>query len=478
MRESTQVAMVDVKATGGSGRVSTITIAFTVAFEANKPEVARAGARQIADLFLEENRKLREEQVAQVSEFLAIEADRLEQQVLGLEDQLAKFKEKHLNELPEHASLNMRLVAQTESQIERTELKIRSLEDRKLNLESQISTTDPYKEVFTDTGRRVQTGLERLSVLLAEYSSKSSLYSQDHPDIVRLRREIQSLDTQTGGVTEAGRILSELTAAREALSTAQQKYSDAHPDVKKLQKTVDSLDRELSEISIAPGITTAQVEEKPKPVAPDNPTYIRLQTQLDAVNADIVAENKQIGNLSAKLIEYEERLSRSPGVERDFLAISKDYESAKSKYQEIRNNQLKAELAEQLERDEKAGRFTLVDPANLPDFPDRPNRLGIVLIGFMLATISGVGTAGIFEFNDTSVRGSKGIVALFNEPPLAVIPYIENAQDKSKSRVRRLLYALMLLAIVGVGGAAVIFFGQSEAEAATGSVPSDVASTR
>ncbi|MEM7294585.1 MAG: Wzz/FepE/Etk N-terminal domain-containing protein, partial [Pseudomonadota bacterium] len=441
MRDSTEVAMVDVKAsTGGSARQSLITIAFVVAFENDKPQVARAGARNISTLFLEENKKLREAQVAEVSEFLAVEADRLEQQVLEFESKLAAFKEKHVNELPEHASLNMRLMEQTEAKIERSEERLRSFEDRKLNVEAQISVTDPYKEVFTDSGKRVQTGLERLSVLLAEYGSKSAQYSQDHPDIVRIRREIESLDTQTGGVTGAGRILSQLTGAREALAKAKQRYSDQHPDVKKLKKKVDALDQELSEISVAPGVVNVEPEVREVPVAPDNPSYIRLQTQLDSLNAEIRAEQEKQDSLNRKINEYESRLSRSPGVERDYLAISKDYDSAKSKYKEIRNKQLKAELAEQLEKDEKGGRFTLVDPANLPSSPDRPNRLGILLIGVMLATMCGIGTAGIMEFNDNSVRGSKGIIALFNEPPLAVIPYIENTRDKSSIRFRRIIY--------------------------------------
>ncbi len=451
MRESTDVAMVDVKASSGSSRQQVITIAFTVAFEAHTPRIARNGAKKISKLFLEANKELRKQQVAQVSDFLSVEAERLKQLLLEMEGVVAKFKEKHINELPEQASLNMRLLEQTESKIERTEERIRSLEDRKINLLSQISVTDPYKQVFTDSGRRVQTGLERLSVLLAEYNSKSSLYSQNHPDIIRLLREIKSLDTQTGGTTGAGRILVQLTTSREALSKAQERYSDEHPDVKKLQKKVDSLNRELSEISVAPGVV-APKEERDIPVAPDNPVYIRLQTQLDTVDADITAQNEQRDSLSKKLERYENRLARSPGVEREFLALSKDYDSAKSKYREIKGKLLEAELAEQLEKEERAGRFTMVDPANLPSEPDRPNRLGILLIGMMLAAMSSIATAGVIEFNDNSVRGSKGILAMFGEPPLAVIPFIENSHDRTRSRIRRSIYALVALVVFGVGG--------------------------
>ena len=433
MRDNIFVEMVDIK-TSQAGSVSqgVATVAFTVAFEDKSPETAQVVANELAELYLSENRKKRGEQAAEVSSFLEDEAERLAKKMTESEKKLAEFKKKHLGATPELSNLNMRLLEQTENKIQRLDDRIRSLEDRKMALEAQLAITSPHKDVYTDQGARVQSSGERLSTLTSEYLRLSAIYAQDHPDVVKLRREITALENQTGLNSGASSLVAKLSTQREQLAKARERYSEEHPDVKKLQQSVASLERELRNITIdrtAPLITA--------PSRPDNPAYISLQTQFNSVIADIAADQSTRRKLEKKLERYESRLASAPAVERDFLSLNRDYDNAKKKYQEIKDKLLEARMAEQLEAGGKGERFTLIARPYLPTVPERPNRLGIALLGGVLAFAFGLAGVTVKEYSDRSVHGSKGVLAISHAPPLVSIPYIMNSKDFVMERKRR-----------------------------------------
>ncbi len=430
MRDNIYVEMVDIKTSqAGSSREGVATVAFTVAFEDRSPETAQIVATELAELYMSENRKKRGEQAAEVSSFLEEEAQRLAQKMAESEKKLAEFKKKHLGATPELSNLNMRLLEQTENKIQRLDDRIRSLEDRQMSLQAQLAITSPHKDVYTDKGARVQSSGERLSTLTSEYLRLSATYAQDHPDVVKLRREITALENQTGLNSGASSLVAKLSTQREELAKARQRYSDEHPDVKKLQQSVAALERELRSISIdrSANIVTA-------PTRPDNPAYISLQTQLNSVMADIAADHSTRRKLEQKLAKYESRLASAPAVERDFLSLTRDYDNAKKKYQEIKDKLLEARMAEQLEAGGKAERFSLIARPYVPTVPEKPNRLGIALLGGVLAFAFGLVGVTAKEYSDHTVHGSKGVLAISHAPPLVNIPYIANSEDMQRER--------------------------------------------
>ena len=93
-------------------------------------------------------------------------------------------------------------------------------------------------------------------------------------------------------------------------------------------------------------------------------------------------------DLRAKQRAYDARLLQIPEVEREYRELTRDYENAQTRYREIRAKQMQAEGAVELEKDLKAERFSLGEPANLPHKPYSPDRPRIALLG-LLASLGG-----------------------------------------------------------------------------------------
>jgi polysaccharide chain length determinant protein (PEP-CTERM system associated) len=389
-----------------SGRRVNATIAFTISYDAPRPDRAQKVVNELASLYLDENSKVRRQSVAETSEFLAQEADRLAKQIQSIEEKLALFKRRNVGRMPDSSAVNVQLADRTESELRRVEQQIPVLEDRKLSLESQLALIKPNISVASGPGlgngtgeQRELTPEERLRALQSQYASMSVLYTADHPDIRRVRQEIAALKAQTAA------------SARSA-----EKGSGANE-------------------------------------APDNPAYILLATQLQNTRRELAQLAASREDLRAKQRIYDARLMQIPEVEREYNELTRDYGNAQARYREIKTKEMQAAGAFELERDSKAERFSLGEPANLPQSPVKPNRLAIALGGLVASLGSGLGLAFLLEMFDPSVKGPLELARIAPVAILTAIPYIETQSERVGTRRR----TLVLIALCGILGLAALY---------------------
>jgi len=393
------------------------TVSFTVGFSHDEAKKTQLVAQELAERFVEEHRVVRKAKAEEVITFLQAEADALKVEVGAMEAEIAEFKQEEFQQLPELMSMNLRLFEKAEGQVAKTETDIRKLQDTLDAQRAALALTDPYKEVETESGRVIASATSRLSSLTAEYLRATERYSDKHPDVIRLSREIQSLAGQSGSTGRADEILTQLVRQQEKLRTARGKYDAQHPEVISLENGISALQRGLVSFS-------AQSPNESNALAPDNPQYVALQSSISANESNLGAARENLTKYTADVAEYERRLFETPVVGGDLKAQSLDYEIARRKLTELTNKLREAQLALQLESGGSAERFELANRAYLPVLPESPNRIAIGALGLMIAGIVGLLFAAIREFLDKTVRGSKAIIDAVGLPPLAVIPAI------------------------------------------------------
>ncbi len=429
-----------------TGRPMPATIAFSLSYSGEDPEKVQKVTNELVNLYLSENLKERSNKATETYAFLSEEANRLKAHIDEIERQMAEFKEKNVNRLPELVTLNTQLMDRTERELQDVDNQIRQLEDRRYYLEGQLNQLDPYGQ---DPNLSPQT---RLKALRTEYLNLLARYSPNHPDVVRLKREIEGLEKETGAQPDPELIREELKKAQTERAQLLKKYSSQHPDVVKMDKTIATLKTELGKAEKAAGETKSSL---PKP---DNPAYVTLMAQLDSTLGEIASLKKKKAQLKAKLAEYEKRLTETPQVERQYTALKREWENAVAKYQELKAKEMQARVAQQLETERKGERFSLIDPPALPEEPIKPNRPAIVVLSLILAIASGLGYAAVAESLDTSIRGTKGVLAAVNTMPLAVIPYLESELEKRRRKVSRWRTAAVMVTVAVAAVLLVHFF--------------------
>ncbi len=408
-----------------SGRPTEATIAFTISFDAGNPEIAQRVANDLVSLYLSENIKRRTRKAAETTEFLASEDQRLRKELAEIEAKIADFKAKHSTALPEFSQMNIQLAERTRQEISDIDRQLRSLRERQYYLEGQLAVVKPSAPIVSTDGRMVLDDSERLRMLRSEYARVSAKYGQNHPDVKRLRREIAALEQQGIGLDGMDPREVELQRLRAEYTEARNKYSEQHPDVIKLKRRIANLEADLQR---SPPVRKGSRWGGNTGPA-NNPAFISLQSQLKAVNSEISSLQLQRRELKTQLASYEKSLALSPEVEREYTNLVRDKESIVHRLQEIAQKLMDARLSQDLEKESKAERFTLLEPALLPGKPIKPDRMAIVFLGLVFAVAAGIGYAAIAETINKGVFGRHHLATILKEPPLAVIPYIETEED-------------------------------------------------
>lgn len=418
------------------------TIAFTVAYQNRSPELAQKVANELTSLFLGENLKSRERQAQEATSFLQQEAENLARHISEIDEKIAAFKHRAKGALPELTPLNQQLMNQAERELMEVDQQIRNLEERKTYLEGELATIKPNTPILSVTGERILDSAERLRALRAQYVGAAANLSADHPDITKMKQEIEALEKETGQLPDAEEVSKRLIDARAALAAELERLGNEHPDVLQSRRKIAALEQELVRLKTAP--------ERKSTLRPENPAYISLQAQLNSATSSLDALRKTRLDIKHRLQTYATRLEKGPEIEPEYLVLTRDRDTSGQKYQDIRSRLLEAKVSEGLEIQRKGERFSLIDPPSLPEKPYKPNRLAIVLLGFILAVGGGIGSGAVMESLDHSIRTADQLAALTQQFPLAVVPFMPNEKDLLRAKMRWRLVKTAGVSVVAV----------------------------
>lgn len=426
-----------------SGQSMQATIAFNISYQDSSRRVAQQVANELVSLYLNENLRDRREKAAETTGFLSEEARRLGQLVGEVENKIADFKRRNAGQLPEQLELNLGLIRRSEADLADTTRRIQLLEERKVVLQSELSQLSPHGARTID-GETVLSPPERLKALQTKLISMQGVYGRNHPDVVKMRREISALQKETGQGTDVNALKSQLQTANQSLTATRKKYGPKHPDVVNLEKQVASLKVAIRDA----GSSKSNGSFTPKP---DNPAYIMAQTQLKTIDSQIRSLVQQQAEIRKSLKVQEARVLKIPEAEREYLTLKRDYDNAYIKYKEVKAKQLQAQLAQSLETERKSERFSLIEPPQLPLEPVRPNRIAILFIGLVFAGAAGVGNVFLAETMDETVYGAKQLASIVGHQPMVVVPLIKQKTAKTGRRWLIAAVVLIILAAIAAG---------------------------
>jgi uncharacterized protein involved in exopolysaccharide biosynthesis len=438
-----------------SGRPTQATIAFSVTYQNRSPELALKVASELTTLYLNENLESRSLMAEQTTAFFDEEAQKQQARIVEIDKRLADFKKEHLNSLPELAQLNETVSDRTELELRDAENRIAGIDSQEILLRAQLAQLNPTSQVYSDTGQRVMGVEDRLKALRSQLADYRAKYAPDHPDIVSMQREVDGLEAEAKRQGEeahhkTGDIARQLSEAEAQLARSQEKYSADHPDVVRLTHLVAELKGELA------AQPTSGEADKIEAHA-DNPVYIQVKGQLDALIAQRETEEAKRDELRTKRDEFERRLALAPAVERDYRELQRELESAQLRYQQIRAKQGDVQTTENLETERKGERFTMIEPPLPPEKPVSPNRVLIAGGGLFLSLAFAAGLVFVRDALDPSVRGFEEIRQLLRVPPLAAIPAIVTVAER-RARRRQLRYAWTGALSVLVAGVFIVHF--------------------
>ncbi len=369
-----------------SMRSAELTYAFDVGFWHSDPDVATAIANDLSDLFVSSSAAQAKEDAIRAIEFAKVESERLAGELREREARLTAFRQSNPGGLPEDRVRNEDRALSLEREIAAVDTDLRAARARRELLDAQLRDTPRDNPIINETGQVVVGGGDRLALAQQELVAALAKYSENHPDVRRLRREIATLSKEVGGST-------------------------------------------------AP---------------PTNPAYIQLQSQVDSASTEVRELSSRRSSVASQLSQMQGGITLSPKLEEQYRELVRDYEVMKTQYEQMRAQQATAELQAKAASTSAAESYVQINPARVPEDPIEPDRLALMFLAIVLGIAAGVGTAFMLNVADTTVRGGADIVALSGGQPFAHVPTMQSLVQQRKRRTTdfALAGALTIVAIV------------------------------
>jgi len=403
MRDSYKAKPIYTQVPGTGGRTEDVVNGFEFYFEHQDPEKAFQVANMLTTSFLENYRKFRESFASSASGFFVDERERLKEEITELDQKIADFKEKNINELPELFSLNYGMSDRLTQRLFSVDQQIMVLNEQRRSLEANLATMSPLIAMQGISGERIVTPEEKIVALKAELGVLLSSYSEKHPDIIRVRHEIAELE--------------------KAIVEKEDKGTKSNSEKKQ--------------------------QHQENKTGAYNPAYINLATQLEQVISEIEKLKKDKDEAYNDLIKYETRVAKTPMVEKEYGMLKRDLDNAKRRYDDLTTAVMSLESGAAMEKREMGGKLTIGQPPSYPFKPIRPNRPLVIAGFFIFGVMLGIGLLLGWDYMTQTVRTPQDFLLVATDiPVLSVVPLIVQEKQKGIKISFEKLAAFVCLGVV------------------------------
>src|SRR2546426_6393808 len=375
---------VKVETVGTTGARGKSVEAFSISFAHEDPMTAMKVTAKLTSQFIEENLKVREQLVEGASEFLEQEVNLAKARLETQEQAISRFKTQHMGVLPQQMEANLRSL------------------DR---LQADMTATTEVFHSLTERLGMIEKSVKEYEVTGTTNPNVAMVHGGPDPLVMRLR--------------ELERDLATLSA----------EYKATYPDILQVRQEIEKVKAQLAE-------KYGETEQEADAGATKNyDPYLReLIKQRNEVKLLLATHKERRLRLTAQMKEYESRVERTPAREQELMILLRDYENMQKNYQSLLDKKLNARVAENLEKRQKGEQFRIIDPANVPEKPDKPDRLRIMLMGLALGCGLGFGGAITMEQLKPAFRRPEEAELLLGLPVLAAIPYFQTAYTNGATK--------------------------------------------
>jgi succinoglycan biosynthesis transport protein ExoP len=345
----------------------------TVSFRSTDPQGARDYVNALVNEYVEGNIFAKREEAYDATKFLEKQVHFFKEKMDKGEDAIIKFRqEQGIYVAMDERSL-IDAIKDHNEQIEDIHLKINELTATRDSIKKQLEDEDPFT-VSVYSKKNLEGVIESLENKLRQLLIN---YTDNYPEVIRIRAQIEALKGQNEN--EAGSF-------------------DAVND--------DS----NSEISTA------------------NPVYQDLKQKVIETEAEIEALHAKEKHLKTLITQKEKILKDIPENEKKLTDLIKERDSFKSVYRNLLMRLGQSEVSKQMEIEDKATTFRIIEPAILPKIPVSPNRVKMILAGIFVGFLGGFGILLFLDYTDNSVKTLDALKSL-GLPVFAIIPRMQSTEE-------------------------------------------------
>jgi len=364
---------------------------FRVTFASESPVTAQQVTERLASMFIEENLLDRERQAKNTSQFLESQLEDAKRRLIQQERRLEEYRRKYAGQLPSQAPSNLQAIQNAQMQLQSLAESMNRARERRLLIERQIADAESMPA----------------TVAVPEIGG-------------------------TGGGAVQLTAAQQLEAARAKLAELRQRYTDDHPDVRTLRRNVRELQLKAEEETKRPHDPEGSQRLSPAEMARQK-RIKDFQAELQVIDHQVATAQAEEARLKGTVADLQGRVAVVPTRESELVELTRDYTTLQETYASLLTKREESKLAANLEQRKIGEQFRVLDPASLPEKPsNQKQRLG-VLAGCAFAGLGlGLGIVGLLEYRDATFKQEEDIIRVLSLPVLALVPVMSTGIETTR----------------------------------------------
>jgi polysaccharide chain length determinant protein (PEP-CTERM system associated) len=259
-----------------------------------------------------------------------------------------------------------------------------------------------------------------------------------------LRRELASEDPSMpanalpGVAAVPTEIEARLDAAKRQLDELARRYTDEHPDVRALKRNIASLEQQrAAEIE---GISRTPSRDHGR--APTSPVFQRIRMAQAEAEAKVASLRGQLSAQQTQLNQARNLAGKAPEAEAELAQLNRDYDVVRKNYDQLVSRRESASLGEKMDQTTKSAEFRVVEPPRVSDSPVKPSRLHIAVLAMLLAMAAGCGAAlGMNQLMPT-VSSASQLNQITGRPNLGSVSMVSSPLMREQTRRQDKLFMI------------------------------------
>jgi polysaccharide biosynthesis transport protein len=373
------------------------TFAVSIAYQGWEPELVARVTNELAIRYQQEHEGIRTRQATRTAAFLREQLEEVRGRFLEQERRIDEFKIANLGGLPQQEGMNL-------ATLERLNSEMRLNGERQIQLMSRrndllLGLGDANSNAVTGASNVVR--LERLKRDLADMGTR---YTDNYPDIIRVRNQIMTLEKEIAGANAS-------EGTKTALPVG-------------FQGMIQSPEEMENEI-------------------------VRLRIKEE--------------ELREAFTSLQRRVENTPRVEQELQQLTNDYNEIRELYLSLQKRYQDASLAETLEFEQNQ-RVQVLEYAIPPDFPAAPDRMRLLIMLLVVSAGLSVGLVFIAEQTDRTFHTIDDVRNFTKLPVLGSISHIRTTKDKVNVGLRFMIIASAFILGVIVLSVLAYNYGQTNGQ--------------
>ena len=351
--------------------------------------------QKLAELFIHESLAAKERESRNAFDFIDSQVEAYHKKLTDAEDKLKVYREANVDARPGGEADSNARITQLRGQVEQARMELMEQRSRESALVSQVSGESEVTAVQTRAGQvRVQ-----LAELQGQLDKLLLTYTDDYPDVVRIRHQMQDL--------------------RETLK------------------------RDEAQDSQAKAANPASLDDNVR----YNPLYQELKSKLAEAHRNGAATASRMGASESMLNEELQRSKRIANSENALSELTRDYEVNRDIYQDLLKRRENARVSMNLDEKQQGLTFRIQEPAVMPLRPSGLRLMHFAIAGLGLGIVLPLGLLFGYARLDPRVRSAAQIERMAGVPVLATIPSYPTPGDRRRNIVHG---SVLLIMIAGV----------------------------